>query len=205
MKRFLTALAIVTMMTVAPVAFSQNNYISDELFTYMHSGPGTKYRIIGSVDAGTKITLLGRHPNTGYTQIKDDKGRNGWVESKHVTKKSGLKIRVPALEAELKQLKASLSDAQNNSQKKNQGLIKSLALRTTQVENLELHTNELNQKLIDAQSEIRELTARIDTQKDDLLMRYFTYGGIVAGIGLLFGLVLPHVIPRRRKNQNGWA
>lgn len=205
MTRFLTALAIVTMMTVAPVAFSQNNYISDELFTYMHSGPGTKYRIIGSVDAGTKITLLGSNPSTGYSQIKDDKGRNGWVESKHVTKKSGLKVRFPALETELKQLKASLSDAQNNSQKKNQGLIKSLALRTTQVENLELHTNELNQKLIDAQSEIRELTARIDTQKDDLLMRYFTYGGIVAGIGLLFGLVLPHVVPRRRKNQNGWA
>lgn len=204
MKRFFTAMAIVTMMA-APVAFSQNNYISDELFTYLHSGPGTKYRIIGSVDAGTKIAILSSARDTEYTQIKDDRGRKGWIESKYITKKAGLKIRVPALEAELKEVKTSLSRAQKNAQEKNQGLIESLARRTSQVNDLELFTRELNQQLIDAQSEIRELSARIDTQKDDLLMRYFTYGGLVAGIGLLFGLVLPHVIPRRRKNQSGWA
>lgn len=36
-------------------------------------------------------------------------------------------------------------------------------------------------------------------------MRYFMYGGGVAGLGLLFGLVLPHLIPRRKKNNGGWA
>jgi SH3 domain protein len=31
------------------------------------------------------------------------------------------------------------------------------------------------------------------------------YGGGVAGAGLLFGLILPHIIPRRKKSPNGWA
>lgn len=204
MKRFFTALALVAMMA-APIAFAQKNYISEELFTYMHSGPGTKYRIIGSVDAGAKITILSTSLNTEYTQVKDDRGRTGWVETKYITNKTGLKIRVPALEMELKQVKSALSRAQSNAQSKNQDLIESLVQRSSQVKELEQYASELNQKLIDAQSENRELTARIDTQKDDLLMRYFTYGALVAGIGLLFGLALPHIIPRRKKNQSGWA
>ncbi|MGZ7285625.1 TIGR04211 family SH3 domain-containing protein, partial [Streptococcus pyogenes] len=69
----------------------------------------------------------------------------------------------------------------------------------------EAHSSDLNKKLIEAQSEIRALRAKIDTQKDDLLMRWFTYGGMVAGGGLLFGLVLPHLIPRKKRRRDGWA
>nr|WP_205744027.1 TIGR04211 family SH3 domain-containing protein [Grimontia sedimenti] len=193
------------MMLAVPTAHAKDNYISDELFTYMHSGPGTQYRIIGSVDAGTKVTVVDSNRNAGYTQIIDDRGRKGWVETKYVSKQPGLKVRVPALEEELKQVKEALSSAQGDAEAKTKGLIESLDQRNAQVKELEQHTSELNQKLIDAQTEIRELRARIDTQKDDLLMRYFTYGGMVAGGGLLFGLILPHIIPRRKKRNNGWA
>nr|WP_194956918.1 TIGR04211 family SH3 domain-containing protein [Enterovibrio baiacu] len=192
-------------MLVVPAAHAQDNYISDELFTYMHSGPGTQFRIIGSVDAGTKVTVVDRNRNAGYTQVLDERGRKGWVESKYVSNQPGLKTRMPALEKELTQVKSALANAQGDSEAKTKGLIESLEQRNAQLKELETHTSELNQKLIDAQSEIRELRARIDTQKDDLLMRWFTYGAMVAGAGLLFGLILPHLIPRRKKRNNGWA
>ncbi|KKD60664.1 arylsulfatase [Grimontia sp. AD028] len=204
MKQLFSALAVLMMLAVH-AAHAKDNYISDELFTYMHSGPGTQYRIIGSVDAGTKVTVVDSNRNAGYTQVIDDRGRKGWVETKYVSKQPGLKIRVPALEEELKQVKEALSSAQGDAEAKTKGLIESLDQRNAQVKELEQHTSELNQKLIDAQTEIRELRARIDTQKDDLLMRYFAYGGMVAGGGLLFGLILPHLIPRRKKRNNGWA
>ncbi|MDD1795980.1 TIGR04211 family SH3 domain-containing protein [Enterovibrio sp. ZSDZ42] len=204
MKQLFSALAVL-MMLVVPLAHAKDNYISDELFTYMHSGPGSQYRIIGSVDAGTKITVVDRNRNAGYSQVIDDRGRKGWVETKYVTNQPGLKTRLPALEEELSQVKSALESAQGDTEAKTKGLISSLEQRNAQVQELEQHTSELNQKLIDAQTEIRELRARIDTQKDDLLMRYFTYGGMVAGGGLLFGLILPHLIPRRKKRNNGWA
>nr|WP_254877621.1 TIGR04211 family SH3 domain-containing protein [Salinivibrio sp. EAGSL] len=181
------------------------NYISDELFTYMHSGPGTQYRIIGSVDAGDKITVLKRDQNAGYSQIVDSRGRKGWVKSDFVTTQPGLKERVPALEAELKKVKTALSSAQDDAKAQQKGLVESLKKRNAQIEKLETHSSELNKKLIDAQNEIRALRAKIDTQKDDLLMRWFTYGGMVAGGGLLFGLVLPHLIPRKKRRRDGWA
>ncbi|EOD80317.1 Arylsulfatase [Grimontia indica] len=204
MKQLFSALAVLMMLAV-PAAHAKDNYISDELFTYMHSGPGTQFRIIGSVDAGTKVTVVDSNRNAGYTQVIDDRGRKGWVETKYVSNQPGLKVRVPALEEELKQVKEALSSAQGDAEAKTKGLIESLDQRNAQVKELEQHTSELNQKLIDAQTEIRELRARIDTQKDDLLMRYFAYGGMVAGGGLLFGLILPHLIPRRKKRNNGWA
>ncbi len=30
------------------------------------------------------------------------------------------------------------------------------------------------------------------------------YGGGVAGAGLILGLILPHIIPRRRKRNDRW-
>lgn len=204
MKQLFSALAVLMMLAV-PAAHAKDNYISDELFTYMHSGPGTQFRIVGSVDAGTKVTVVDSNRNAGYTQVIDDRGRKGWVETKYVSNQPGLKTRLPALEEELTQVKEALASAQGDAEAKTKGLIESLDQRNSQVKELERHTSELNQQLIDAQTEIRELRARIDTQKDDLLMRYFAYGGMVAGGGLLFGLILPHLIPRRKKRNNGWA
>ncbi|OOF20000.1 arylsulfatase, partial [Salinivibrio sp. IB574] len=95
MKHLYSALMLLIVL-VAPRAMAEN-YISDELFTYMHSGPGTQYRIIGSVDAGDKITVLSRDRDAGYTQVVDSRGRKGWVKSDYVTTQPGLKERLPAL------------------------------------------------------------------------------------------------------------
>lgn len=198
--------ALITLLTfTAPVANAEEaNYISDELFTYMHKGPSSEYRILGSVNAGTKVTVLEKN-NSGFTKIRDDRGRIGWIQGKFISSEPSLKIKVPQLVAELAAVKAALEISKNETKEKNQELIDSLAQRTNQVKELEQYTGEQNQQLLEAQSEIRELRARIDTQKDDLLMRYFTYGALVLGGGLLLGLVLPMMIPQRKKKPSGWA
>ena len=50
---------------------------------------------------------------------------------------------------------------------------------------------------------MRNMQARLDTQEEDLLMRYFMYGGGVAGAGLILGLIVPH-LPRRRRKRDRW-
>ncbi|HAH03717.1 MAG TPA: TIGR04211 family SH3 domain-containing protein, partial [Vibrio sp.] len=82
-------------MLAAPAAFAQDRYIADKLFTYMHSGPNNTFRIIGSVDAGEKITYLQTNKSTGYTQVQDNRGRKGWVESKFVSTQESMALRMP--------------------------------------------------------------------------------------------------------------
>lgn len=172
-------------------------YVSDDLFTYMHSGPGTQYKIIGSVNAGERISVI--QSNSSYTQIRDSKGRAGWISSKYVSNKMGLKERLPKLETQLAKLKAQLNTASDNANKEKAGLEGSLNSYKTQVEELQNANSKLNEELQKVQAENRNLNAKIDTQKDDLLMKWFTYGGMVAGAGLIFGLILPSLIPSRKQ------
>lgn len=205
MKHLISILLLACAVVTAPVQAEQVRYISDNLFTYMHKGPSTQFRIIGSVNAGTKVALLETNKETGFSHVTDDRGRSGWVNSDFVSRQVGLQARVPALESELTKVKAALAEATKSSDEQNAGLKNSLTLRNTQISDMEEKSINLNDQLTASQAEIRELRAKIDTQKDDLLMKWFTYGSMVAGFGLLLGLVLPHIIPRRRKRNNGWA
>ncbi|MEL7292133.1 MAG: TIGR04211 family SH3 domain-containing protein [Pseudomonadota bacterium] len=200
----LVCLVLVSMLAV-PAAFAQNRYISDKLFTYMHSGPSNQFRIIGSVDAGDKVKVLSTNKDTGYTQVQDEKGRTGWVESRFVTNQESMALRLPRLEKELAEVKEKLANSRSNADQEKAGLIDSLETRNRQISELEQGYGEMSQQLAASQEEVRKLRAKLDTQKDDLLLKYFMYGGGVAGIGLLLGLILPHIIPRRKRSPSGWA
>lgn len=191
-------------MLAAPT-FAQDRYIADKLFTYMHSGPSNQYRILGSIDAGEKVKLIEVNKESGYSHIADERGRTGWVESRFITREVSNTLRLPALEKELEEVKKLLANARQNADSEKAGLAESLEVRNQQIADLERNYAGISKQLTDSQSEIRELRAKLDTQKEDLLLKYFTYGGGVAGIGLLLGLVLPHIIPRRKRHPAGWA
>ncbi|EKF9855498.1 TIGR04211 family SH3 domain-containing protein [Vibrio cholerae] len=191
-------------MLAAPT-FAQDRYIADKLFTYMHSGPSNQYRILGSIDAGEKVKLIEVNKESGYSHIADERGRTGWVESRFIIREVSNTLRLPALEKELEEVKKLLANARQNADSEKAGLAESLELRNQQIADLERNYADISKQLTDSQSEIRELRAKLDTQKEDLLLKYFTYGGGVAGIGLLLGLVLPHIIPRRKRHPAGWA
>ncbi|OLQ87507.1 arylsulfatase [Vibrio ponticus] len=198
-------LMIFALIIAAPSAMAQDRYISDNLFTYMHSGPSNQYRIIGSVNAGEKVKLLSTNKENGFSEVVDDRGRKGWVSTKFVTVQESMTTRLPRLEKELADVKSKLANANENADKEKAGLVDSLETSNSQIAQLKKSNSEMNQQLLASQSEVRDLRAKLDTQKDDLLMKYFTYGGGVAGIGLLLGLLLPHIIPRRKRSPAGWA
>ncbi|MUJ26896.1 SH3 domain-containing protein [Aliivibrio fischeri] len=203
MKHFISLILLA--WAIAAPAQAQTRYISDNLFTYMHSGPSNQYKIIGSVNAGDRITQLASNRSTGFTQIVDTKGRKGWVESKFVSRQPGLGERLPKVEQELASVKTQLANARKAANNEKAGLADSLEQRNKQIQDLEQSYSDVNNQLISSQTEVRELRAKLDTQKEDLLLKYFMYGGGVAGIGLLFGLLLPHMIPSRKKKPNGWS
>lgn len=203
MKRLLCL--VLASLVVVPAAFAKDRYIADKLFTYMHSGPSNQYRIIGSIDAGDKVTLISTNKDSGYSQIQDNRGRKGWVESRFVTSEESMALRLPKIEQELAETKEKLANARAISDKEKAGLVDSLEIRNRQISEMEESYSDMSQQLSTAQEEVRNLRAKLDTQKDDLLLKYFMYGGGVAGFGLLFGLLLPHIIPRKRRSPSGWA
>ena len=185
-----TTLLFLVLTCVSSSATAATSYVSDNLHTYIHSGSSAKYKIVGSVDAGEHITVINTNANTGFTLVKDSKGRSGWINSKYVSKTPGLKERLPKLENEVSKLNTQLTTARENIESHNK-----------QVSDLQNANSALNEELLEVQALNRNLNAKLDTQKNDLLMRWFSYGGIVGGVGLLLGLILPLLMPSRRKSS----
>ncbi len=181
-----------TTICLSTSAFAANYYVSDELFTYTHSGPGTKYKIIGIVNAGEKIKIVSTSENAEYTQIIDSKGRNVWMNSKYISNQPGLK-------EQLEKLKISYAKMDKNQIT----LEKELATNINQVQELKKLNSSLSKELKEVQEKNEKLNERLDKEQNELLMRWFTYGGIVAGAGLIFGLILPYLIPSR-KQKTRW-
>ena len=78
----------------------KQGYISDELFIYIHTGPGKKYRILGTIIAGSNVQITGAIDG-GYSEIIDNKDRTAWVESKYVTTQPGLRFVVAELNGKI--------------------------------------------------------------------------------------------------------
>ena len=68
-----------------------------------------------------------------------------------------------------------------------------------------LNTYEENQKLknelIVAQKKVDAASVQLDDKQRTIIMQWFMYGGGVLGLGLLLGLVLPHLIPTRKRKD----
>ena len=54
--------------TAVSHAEEKKRYVSDELNTWVRSGPGDNYRLVGTVNAGEEVTLLQTDANTNYAR-----------------------------------------------------------------------------------------------------------------------------------------
>jgi SH3 domain protein len=166
-------------------------YISDDLFTFLHAGPGRNYRILGSLVAGTRITVLQEDKEKEFIEIIDDNQRTGWVESQYVNKVESIRVLLPGLQKQLQDTTQVLQQQSTENDLLNQ----QIAALTSQ--NLDI-----NRKLKTLESENTEITQELANQDYTEKMAWFTRGGIIAVISLLLGIVLTYLPKKRRRNDN---
>ena len=171
---------------------SSSHYIRDDLFIFIHTGPSRNYRILGSVVAGTPITVLEENSETEFTQITDNEGRTGWVESRFVTSTMSQAEQLPKLREALTQTQDSLQTAQSENARMRQ-----------QLNDARQQVSELTTENESQANTIKRLTAQVDNADNEEMVMWFTRGGIVAGAGILLGVLLTF-IPKRRRRNNEW-
>ncbi|GAW96893.1 MULTISPECIES: TIGR04211 family SH3 domain-containing protein [Colwellia] len=201
MNNVINVIAVIA-ITLSSLLFSsaqaaENNYklgyISDELFIYMHAGPGTNYRILGTIIAGAKIEITGAEDN-GYSEIIDNKNRATWVESKYITTQAGLRFVV----TELKEKIATSSDFTSQLDGAVNELKNKVNLLTNDKKKLSAELKQLTQTLTKTRTKIKDQDTNIKKQ-------WFFNGALVLGIGLILGLILPKLFTRRRGAMDNWS
>lgn len=179
------------------------HYISDELSTYVYSGPGNQYRIVGTLNAGEAVTLLSVNDSTNYGQIRDSKGRITWISLEHLSQTSSLRTRVPELEQQVKTLTDKLANIDNRWNQRTEEIQQKIATSDSTISGLQQENQDLKNQLVVAQKKVNAVNLQLDDKQRTIILQWFMYGGGVAGAGLLLGLLLPHLI-LRRKNNNRW-
>lgn len=178
-------------------------YISDKLSTYVHSGPGNQYRIAGTLNAGEAVTLLSVNGSTDYGQIRDPKGRITSIPLEHLSQTPSLRTRMPEFEQQVKTLTDKLANIDNRWNQRTEEMQQKVAASGITISGLQQENQDLKNQLVVAQKKVNAVNLQLDDKQRTIILQWFMYGGGVAGAGLLLGLLLPHLIPRR-KNNNRW-
>lgn len=194
---FLFGLVVVSLPVAAQqssdnVTANSDHYIADNLIVYLHSGPGRNYRILGSIEAGVPVTVLQSDADKGFTQISDTDEREGWVETQYLIDTISRRAQLPQLSQRL----ANSEQQLNRIQSRNSTLAQELAQVKQQNAQLEASLNE-------SQQSVASLEAQISDQDTQERYRMFSYGGIVAGAGVLLGIIITF-IPKRRRRNDSW-
>jgi len=176
--------------TSVPDEDQQIRYISDELFIFLHAGPGRDFRIVGSINAGTTISLLQVDREPGYAQIQDDRERTGWVESKFVSREPSNRValaeandRIETQQEEIKAMQARMDSAIDDFARAEEQKIA------------------LNRSLTKTLEQNAELERRIAQKGRSDQMLWFTRGTVLALISVVVGYFLG-LFGRKKSKSN---
>jgi SH3 domain protein len=176
---------------------AENNYdegyIIDKLSTFIHTGPSTNYRILGSVTAGASIKITGLQENN-YSEIIDDKSRKAWIETKYVTKNPGLRINIVKLNEKISNNNSVTSQLD--------GQINTL---TSKVDTLLSEKKALTNELQVISEKLSQTRAKVNDQNTNIKKQWFFTGAAVLGVGLVLGLILPRLLTRKRNTMQSWS
>lgn len=187
----------------AEEAPGNSRWVNDSLTTYVRSGPTDGYRIVGTLTSGQKVELLKTQDD--YSQVRSDNGSTVWLPSRDLQDKPGQAERLPQLEQKVAELTSQLAGIDDTWKTRVQGMQETLDARKKLIDELQAARTSLDSELSQARSDLRTVQAQLGDENKQVLMRYMTYGGSIAGAGLLAGLILPTLLRVRRKRNDQWV
>ena len=203
-------------------AFAEPAWVTDQFEITLRSGPSTSNAIQLMVGSGTRLEVLERDAESGYTRVRTQGGTEGWVLTRYLMNEASAREQLQTLTSQLTnansrgssldtQLKAIRSEY-DTANRKIQTLERDKAAVEKELAEIKrtaanvLSINDQNKSLMD------ELTAaqiRADTLEQEnralasQTKRYwFMAGALVLLVGILLGIWLPRIRWQRRSRYD---
>lgn len=207
-RHFIGAGLFGALLAATPIHAQENNdsnarWVSDSLNTFVRSGPTDGYRIVGTLTSGQKVELISTQGD--YSQVRSESGSTVWIPSRELQEVPGQAERLPQLEQQVAELSEQLKTIDDRWKVRVQGMQETLDARKKLIDELQAARTSLDSELSQARSDLRSVQAQLGDENKQVLMRYMTYGGSIAGAGLLAGLILPTLLRVRRKRNDQWV
>ena len=216
-------LLLTALLATAGLAQAETRYVTDQLEATLRTGESVTHRIIRMVESGTALEVLGTNPKSGYSRVRTEDGREGFILTRQLMEEAPPRERVIQLEAKLKELQqapdqltaklAALQDEYSTLERSHAKLesvkrdleAELIAVKRAAADPLAIaeERNALRKQVADLTRQVEELKAQNAEAANDQAQRWFMIGGGVAFGGLLLGLILPHL--RLRRQRSSWS
>ena len=180
---------------------AETQYVAENLNTYLRKGAGDQFKIAGAIQSGEAVTVLGQEGK--YTLIRDNKNREAWILTSELSSTPSSREENPKLKAQVQELTLKLNRVDSDWQQRTNEIQRRSKQAEQQSSELLEQNSQLKRELEMTKNKNRDLEAMLDANKREIAIQWFIYGGSVLGVGLLIGLVLPHILPRR-KRRDSW-
>lgn len=189
----------------------------------MRSGESATHKIVRMLPSGYRVEVLGVNPDTGYTRVRSGDGKEGFVLTRQLMDTASARDRLAIaekqlldLQAEPEKLAAKLASLQKEHQalqtnhreleRTKAVLDKELeAIRRTAANAIRISNerNELRKVVAKLTHQVEELKQENRELENDSDQKWFMIGAGVIIVGIILGLILPHLRFQRRKNTWG--
>ena len=221
MKIMLRA-ALLLAVLVVPTAFAEPAWVSDQFEITLRSGPSTSNAIQLMITSGTRLEVLERDAESGYSRVQTAGGTEGWVLTRYLMTEPSAREQLQALtsqltnansrgsslDSQLTAIRAEYDSANNSIQqleREKAAVEEELAEIKRTAANV-LAINNQNKALMDqlAAAQIRADTLEQENrQLTSQTTRYwFMTGALVLVVGIVLGIWLPRIRWQRRSRYD---
>ncbi len=210
------------LLLCASAALAQSAWVSDQFEITLRTGPSTSNNILLMVGSGTRLEVLERDEETGYSLVRTQGGTEGWVLTRYLmsepsareqletltgqltnatSRGSSLNSQLTAIRAEYDTANRRIRDLEREKESVEQELAE---IRRTAANVLSI--NEQNKSLMDqlAAAQIRADTLEQENRalSSQTTRYWFIAGALVLLFGILLGIWLPRIRWQRRSRYD---
>jgi len=215
-------LALVLLLSIGAVQ-AQNRYVTDQFQITLRSGESSGHKILRMLPSGEKLTLLKSNEQSGYSQVKAEDGKVGYVLTRQLMDVPSARDRLAKAEKRLQELQeepgrlssklARLQDEFQKLQVKHKSLTEQKQKLDKELETIR-RTASNAIRISNERNDLRKMVAQQTQQVENLKQenrelsnesnqQWFLIGGGVIIVGIILGLILPHLRFQRRKSSWG--
>ncbi len=216
------AVAFLFFLALSGAAAGKTLYVTDTFKITLRSGESTGHKIVRMLPSGAALDVLGQNPDTGYTRVRYS-GQEGYVLTRQLMSTPSARDQVTLLTERLRELQEApgkLSSKLTNLEREHKDL-QSAHEELKQIrEQLDTELKSIRRTAADAmrineeRNELRKTVANLTREREELkqqnrdlgnqtAQQWFMIGAGVIILGIVLGLLLPHLRFQRRKSTWG--
>jgi len=215
------ALCLLLLLPVAQAA-AQSVWVSDQFEVMLRSGPSTSNAIERMLPSGTRLEVLERDDDAGYSRVRTVAGTEGWILSRYLMNEPSAREQLQTLTSDLTSAadRGSSLTSQLNAVK---GEINTANRRIAQLErekkvledelatikrtaanvlSINSQNKELRDQLATAEIEVDTLEQQNRSLSGQTTRYWFMTGALVLVVGMILGIWLPRIRWQRRSRYD---